>query len=224
MHLVTVGSSGRIWVSENIALPLSSSSIFTVPDSKLLPALAVVSLNADHVPRPPTTPTSPSTTAVMSNFIPTRLFFRSSVGRATSGATWLDIGVSLFRYPTTQAHAWVTWRPSYLRETSGFASPPRGGFALFTSLCRMNIGSRRETLRDLLEQICPRPRRPPAGSSAAAAGARRRTPPRRRGGGPGADRSRESPPPRSGPASRPPHRAAPPRTSPTRPRTARRGR
>src|SRR5919106_6996329 len=134
MHLVTVGSSGRIWVSENIALPLSSSSIFTVPDSKLLPALAVVSLNADHVPRPPTTPTSPSTTAVMSNFIPTRLFFRSSVGRATSGMTWLDIGVSLGLYPTkARGGAGAAWRPSYLRETSSFASPPRDGFALFTS-------------------------------------------------------------------------------------------
>jgi hypothetical protein len=107
MHLDTAGSPGRMPVSENIAEPLSSSSIFTVPDSKLLPALAVVSLKADHVPRPPTTPTSPSTTAVMSNFIPTRLSFRS----------------------------WgATWRPSYLRETSGFASPSRDGFARFTSL------------------------------------------------------------------------------------------
>src|SRR5918992_1427235 len=179
MHFDTVGSSGRISVSENIAEPLSSSSIFTVPDSKLLPALAVVSLKADHVPRPPTTPTRPSVTAVMSNFIPTRLFFRSSLGRATSGATWLDIGVSLFRYPTTRAGARITWRPSYLRETSGFASPPRGGFALFTSLCR---GGYRHPVRDLesrLERICPRPRRPPAGSSAGGAGARRRTPPRR---------------------------------------------
>lgn len=27
----------------------------------------------------------------------------------------------------------ITWRPSYLRETSGFASPPRGGVALIVS-------------------------------------------------------------------------------------------
>src|SRR5947207_12269015 len=61
-------SPGLRPVSENMALPASSSLIETVPAVNELPELEVVLLNADHVPSPATTPISPRTRAVTNSF------------------------------------------------------------------------------------------------------------------------------------------------------------